>query len=587
MCYDNNIGVSMKKKKVKFKKKSLLIIIVFLLFIGGGYYIYKNGIPKNIVILPKNKYLASTNKNVELYELLKEEDKEKKEKVEKLEKSMDVARGKEVKVYEKEKKTFDEKEYLKIEYQEKIYYVLSTNIVDKKDSSVLEKEIYVRTSVNLLKDLDGNIGTLLKKGDKVEVVGYENLLEDGSIDIYKVKKEDEEGYVYSKYMVLDEDSAKKNYDEDGIYKIHVARTDKYGGGNGGTLDYYPVEKPKFEDNKMPEEVYALYINGSKGIKNTVDNYISYAKTTKINAFVVDIKDDNVAAYASKVYEEYSPTNFKHALNSVEDYKYAISRLKEEGFYVIGRITTFKDDYYAADNPDNVIKKTNGSLLKHNGSYWPSAFNRDVWKFNVDLAKEAVNLFGFNEIQFDYCRFPDRLGTYEKAGTIDYGNKYNEEKAEALQKFLYYATDELHKLKVYVSCDVFGESSWGYVTGYGQYWPAMSNIADVISAMPYTDHFGNNPTYWTNPYQTMYNWGSTAAERQKETPTPAIPRTWITAYDTPYWGVTTIYNGEMLSKQIQGLYDAGLTGGYMTWNANSNLAKYKSQASAFSKVYTKK
>ena len=574
----------MKKKKVKVKKKSFVFIFIILLMLGGGFYIYKYGLPKNLAILPNEKFLANTNNVVELFELKKEETEEKKE-VEKLEKSKDISRGTKVKVYEKDKKTFDEKEYVRIEHDKKEYYILSTNYVDKYEDVVLEKELFVRTSVNLLKDLEGNIGTLLKKGDKLEVIGYEKLLDDGKVDIYKVKKEENEGYVYSKYVVLDSDTANKVYDEEGIYKIHVDRTDKYGGGNAKNLDYYPVEKPKFEENKMPDEVYALYVNGSKGIRNSIDNYIEYAKTTKINAFVVDIKDDQVPAYASKVYDEYSPTNAKHAYNSVEDYKYAIDRLKEEGFYVIGRITTFKDDYYAADNPDNVIKTTSGTLLKHNGSYWPSAFNRDVWKFNVDLAKEAVNLFHFNEIQFDYCRFPDRLNSYEKAGTIDYGNTYSEEKAEVLQKFLYYATDELHKLNVYVSCDVFGESSWGYVTAYGQYWPAMSNIVDAISAMPYTDHFSKDESYWKNPYQTMLNWGKTAAERQKEIPTPAVARTWITAYDTPYWKPTVTYDGEMLSKQIQGLYDAGLTGGYMTWNANSSLAKYKSQATAFKKTYT--
>ena len=92
------------------------------------------------------------------------------------------------------------------------------------------------------------------------------------------------------------------------------------------------------------------------------------------------------------------------------------------------------------------------------------------------------------------------------------------------------------------------------------------------------------TYWKNPYQTMLNWGKTASTRQKETPSPAIARTWITAYDTPYWNPTVTYDGKMLSQQIQGLYDAGLSGGYMTWNSGSNLTKYKTQASAFSKLY---
>ena len=86
----------MRKKKVKFKKKNIFVIIIFILFIGAGYYIYKNGVPKSIVILPKNKYLASTNKVVDLYELKKEENEEKKE-IEKIEKSTEISRGTEIK----------------------------------------------------------------------------------------------------------------------------------------------------------------------------------------------------------------------------------------------------------------------------------------------------------------------------------------------------------------------------------------------------------------------------------------------------------------------------------------------------------
>ena len=335
---------------------------------------------------------------------------------------------------------------------------------------------------------------------------------------------------------------------------------------------------------MPDEVYALYINGSAGIKKSIDGYIEFAKTTKINAFVVDIKDNTVPAYKSEVYKELSPTNYKYANNSVEDYKEAITKLKDNGFYLIGRITTFKDDYYALDNKDDAIGKKSGGLLQQGGSYWPSPFKRGVWEFTIKLAKEAVELFGFNEIQFDYVRFPDRLTGIES--TIDYKNTYGEEKAQAIQRFLMYATNQLHEMNVYVSADVFGESSWGYVTAYGQYFPAISNVVDAISAMPYTDHFERVASNWENPYQTMLTWGKTAAERQKETPTPAIARTWITAYDTPYWNPYVTYNGEKLSAQIEALYANGLTGGFMTWNSGSNLNKYKSQASAFNKEYKK-
>ena len=389
----------MSKRRVKLKKKNFtFLIIIILLLVGGGFFIFKSGKSKNFLnnfkLNIKTGYIASDSNKVMLKKLEKNDDGEQ------LVDGKDMVRGTKVEYLDRDKKKIGDDDYIMIKLDDGEYYVLSSNVTSKKDDVVQEKEMYVRTSFNLLKDLDGDLGSLLKKGDKIEITGYVNLLESGDVDIYKVKKDDAEGYFYGDYLVLTSDDAKKNYDEEGLYKIHEARGDKYGGGSAGTLDYYPVTKAVFSDNKMPSEVYALYINGSKGIKSSIDNYIEFAKTTKINSFVVDIKDSEVPAYKSKIYEKYSPTNFKYAFNSLEDYEYAIKRLKEEGFYVIGRITTFKDDYYALDNPNNVIKKTDGTLLKHNGAYWPSAYNRDVWKFNVELAKEAINLFHFNEIQFD-------------------------------------------------------------------------------------------------------------------------------------------------------------------------------------------
>ena len=105
----------------------------------------------------------------------------------------------------------------------------------------------------------------------------------------------------------------------------------------------------------------------------------------------------------------------------------------------------------------------------------------------------------------------------------------------------YATDEIHKYNAYVSVDVFGESANSYVTAYGQYWPAISNIVDVISAMPYPDHFdtyayGSKVPVWTEPYELLKAWGKTVVTRQSEIPTPAVVRTWIQAYNaikSPY------------------------------------------------------
>ena len=96
---------------------------------------------------------------------------------------------------------------------------------------------------------------------------------------------------------------------------------------------------------------------------------------------------------------------------------------------------------------------------------------------------------------------------------------------------------------------------------------------------------NNSTYWTNPYKTVNDWAKGAAERQKEIPTPAIARTWITAYDTPHWNPTVIYDASKISDQAQALVDAGLNGGFITWHSAYSLYKYRQIKSAFSKDYS--
>ena len=108
-------------------------------------------------------------------------------------------------------------------------------------------------------------------------------------------------------------------------------------------------------------------------------------------------------------------------------------------------------------------------------------------------------------------------------------------------------------------------------------------------MPYPDHFstyeyGFKEPVWTIPYDLLYLWGNEfVMKRQSAIPTPAIGRTWIQANDaikSPY----VTYDASMVSKEIQGLYDAGLTGGFITWNGSSSLTKYKEISSAFGKEY---
>jgi len=555
-----------RKRKIKIGRV-LLFVIILILIIGIIIFFTSKG--KNISIGKSSMYLAGDTNKVTTY--IMDEDNSLKE-------NSELVRGKKV-IYSGKKVNMNDNEYLLIKFDNKEYYVNAKQLVKNVKDVVLEKERYVRTSVTVYEnETDSKIASFIKKGNKLDIIGYDKLFDDGNVNMYKIKYNDTEGYVYSKYLVNDKESADSVYNENGVYDIHKDRKFKgreLYGGKASTLDYYPYERVDFEDNKLLKKAKTMYLNA--GTIGSIDSYLKIAKENGVNAIVVDIKD-GALAYSSNVAKEISPTAYATAINDNSSYKSAIDKIKDAGIYAIGRIVVFNDVHYGKDHPDDCISSTASSRL------WPSAYSRGAWYYNVELAKEAVKEMGFNEIQFDYVRFPEDAYNMSIKGNSDFKNKYDEEKAEAVQNFLFYATDQIHKVGAYLSVDVFGECSGEYVTAYGQYWPAISNIVDAISSMPYTDHFGRSVDTWTNAYQTVYNWAKGAATRQKEIPTPAVARTWITAYDTPYWKPTVIYNASKIEDQVRALYDAGLDGGFITWNSASSLAKYEQIKTAFNKDY---
>lgn len=555
-----------RKRKIKIGRV-LAFVIILILIIGIIIFFTSKG--KNISIGKSSMYLAGDTNKVTTY--IMDEDNSLKE-------NSELVRGKKV-IYSGKKVNMNDNEYLLIEFDNKEYYVNAKQLVKNVKDVVLEKERYVRTSVTVYEnETDSKIASFIKKGNKLDIIGYDKLFDDGNVNMYKIKYNDTEGYVYSKYLVNDKESADSVYNDNGVYDIHKDRKFKgreLYGGKASTLDYYPYERVEFEDNKLLKKAKTMYLNA--GTIGSIDSYLKIAKENGVNAIVVDIKD-GALAYSSNVAKEISPTAYGTAINDNSSYKSAIDKIKDAGIYAIGRIVVFNDVHYGKDHPEDCISSTASSRL------WPSAYSRGAWYYNVELAKEAVKEMGFNEIQFDYVRFPEDAYNMSIKGNSDFKNKYDEEKAEAVQNFLFYATDQIHKVGAYLSVDVFGECSGEYVTAYGQYWPAISNIVDAISSMPYTDHFGRSVDTWTNAYQTVYNWAKGAAARQKEIPTPAVARTWITAYDTPYWKPTVIYNASKIEDQVRALYDAGLDGGFITWNSASSLAKYEQIKTAFNKDY---
>ena len=534
----------------------------------------------------EERYLASSTTVVQLYSI---------DENGVVSEAQEMVRGRKVRANLGKIVKIEKQRYVPVEITRKQYfYVKEQSLVATLKEVVQEKVVWVRTPASIIKNIETSlVGGLADKGSKLEVLEFDTLRADGVVNRYKVRQGKLEGYIYGKYLVFNKEEALKRYKAEQYDKVHKAIKNPFGGGEAIGCDFYPTERVKFDNNKMPKACYSLYLNISPSVIGKIEEYIAFAKQTKINTFVIDIKDNECPGYQAEAMAKYSPTNFRYAGKNKEAmYKNAVKRLHEEGFYVVGRITCFKDSHLVKDHPEVAItEKATGKPFKHNKAYWPSPYDRKVWQFNVELAKEAVRKFGFNEINFDYVRFPDRMTKVEKL--IDYHNRYNESKVQAIQRFVQYACDEIHAVGAYVSIDVFGEAANpGYTTAYGQYWPAISNICDAICGMPYPDHFSNGyygiKKPWNHPYEILKAWGERVQARQAVTPTPAAVRTWIQAYPVMRHvdknGLR--YDAEDVEKEIRGLYDAGLTGGYTTWHSGANLTKYKAQKAAFCIDYLK-
>lgn len=531
------------------KKTRVLILFFIILFIVAGVACLFYLINENRKTTPY--YLASTNTNL----TLKGKD----------DVSITLPRGSEVNI-KKRKVKIDEVEYCQFQLDENTYYVLESDIVLDKKDSVLEKNLYTLRSHVLTDEYDSyKIVGWVKENEEVEVSGYHELLSDGRVDYYYLNNT---GYMPSEYL------SQEYYDTSLDSSIY---SDVYfnAGGDPTKARYYESQEVRFDNNIMPDIVKALYINAEA--ISLADEYIDIASKTNINAFVVDIKDcyiDTQLAYDSKVGLQYAPST-ENIPNSYETYKENVKKLKDAGYYLIGRITAFKDDAFAIDNPSEALMYE-GDLYRYGSVCWPSVYSRKMWEYNVALAYEAVNDFGFNEIQFDYCRLP------EDVEDVELRNEYNETRIEAVGNFLRYASEQLHRINTYISADVFGETSGDnpnnfscYATAYGQFWPLISNCVDAISSMPYPDHFSayayDIAEPWIDVYDLMYAWGKATSYAQANTYSPAKCRTWIMAQSSGEYDV--IYTPEFIEDQIQGLKDANVFDGYCTWNAASSLEMY--------------
>lgn len=334
----------------------------------------------------------------------------------------------------------------------------------------------------------------------------------------------------------------------------------------------PPADSHVSNKKIPENVKAVYTTGwVMGTKKIRESVITALKENGYNAVVIDIKDEaGQLSYDSSVQTAIDIKASQKMISNITD---VINELKAEGFYVIGRIVTFKDPLYASKVSSIAYKTSDGSVWKdYNGNAWPNPYNTSSWDYPIALAKEAAEL-GFEEIQFDYIRFPSSEG---KTSTISYGfDRDTKTKSDMIAGFLEKVMKELEPYDVVVSADVFGITTKrdGDFENIGQDFSRISSIVDVVCPMIYPSHYYYNEYKIAkpdkNPYEIVYYSMEDAFERYDSYKNLhsgdstniklAKFRPYIQDFTASWLGSGNylVYGDKEVTKQIQALYDLGI------------------------------
>jgi hypothetical protein len=242
----------------------------------------------------------------------------------------------------------------------------------------------------------------------------------------------------------------------------------------------PAEAQMLQPRPWPEEVRGVHVTMAlAGLPGKLNEYVAM-KSAGLNTIELDVKDENgEIGFPVKV-----PLAQRiGAALRYYDAQRTVARIHAAGLYLIGRIVTFEDPILAAGVPQLAIRRADGSRWRTNGGLgWTNPYDRRVWKYNVDIAERAAKL-GFDEIQFDYVRFPSDGDLSQ----IRYPGKHAQPMGWAIPMFVKYASSRLRPLGVRVSVDVFGLSATRNL-GIGQFPRRIAPFVDAIYPMVYPSHY---------------------------------------------------------------------------------------------------
>ena len=321
-----------------------------------------------------------------------------------------------------------------------------------------------------------------------------------------------------------------------------------------------LKDPSTEIALEPLKVKALYLTvygtASQKIRGAA---LEALARNNMNALVIDVKGDR-GFIPFKVDLPLAEEIGAQKTILVKDYPALLKSLKDKGLYLIARIVVFKDDPLAAAKPQWAVKKKGGGVFTDRERLrWTDPFIKEVWDYNIAIAKIAAEL-GFDEIQFDYVRFPDNRGVaFSQPATV-------ETRTQAITGFLEAAYKALIPYNVFVAADIFGYVPWNENdTDIGQQIIPVMNAVDIVSLMVYPSgyHLGipkyRNPV--KHPFEIVYLTHKRALERTKVSPLRFRP--WLQAF-RDYAFRAGDFNEERMRTQIKAADEFGASG-WMFWN----------------------
>lgn len=331
--------------------------------------------------------------------------------------------------------------------------------------------------------------------------------------------------------------------------------------SGGSTAVTPLANLRIFRDASYAPIKGIYVTSS-AIRSTskLQQLISLADTTEINAFVIDVKDD----YGWITYDAdvQFATDEKLVDLRIASIDTLVATMQKHNIVPIARIVCFKDTLLANKRPDLAVKvKGTGSVWENNKTSFLNPYNHQVWEYLVQVAEDAAR-HGFREIQFDYVRFPSE-GDLSKT----YYPGQNSSKEDAIAAFLAYARPRLEKMGVWISADVFGQTVQIKTdSGIGQRIEKIAENVDVVCPMVYPSHYSTGNYGLADPNRSPYELVSHAMSDTKKrlAGTGAKGRPWL--QDFSYKGVS--YGVAEVKAQIKAAEEAGFDE-WLLWNASSN------------------